>query len=183
MSTPTDSFRLTLRMDATVTIYDGTVERFWAKVNKDGPISRLGTPCWLWTAAANNKGPRAYGVFAITKKQLVTAHAFSYWLVHGEFVRGVDHRCFVRLCVNPEHLRHLTNKQNIENRSGLNKNNTSGIRGVTWDKRRGSWMAKVTHLGRTHYAGNYDDLADAEAGVVAKRNELFTHNEMDRVHG
>lgn len=164
-------------------IEDVTVCRFWAKVDKEGPMSHLGTRCWVWTAARNNKGPRGYGVFAITKKNLVLAHAFSYWLEHGGLVRGVDHRCHHRLCVRPDHLRHLTNKQNNENRSGLNKNNTSGIRGVTWDRRRRCWMAKVIHYGRTYFAGYHETLAEAEVAAIAKRNELFTHNDMDRVHG
>ena len=176
-----DKVGLKLRMDATVTVYDPTLTRFWAKVDKEGPMSALGTRCWVWTAAVNNKGPRAYGIFAVTKKNLVTAHAFSYWLEHGEFLRGIDHRCHNRLCVNPGHLRHLTNKQNIENRGGLNRNNTSGVRGVTWDKRRNRWMAKVMHNRRCYHVGYFSTLEEAQVAVVAKRNELFTHNDADRI--
>ena len=165
-----------------------TVHRFWSKVNKDGPpCDRLGSPCWTWTAAVNRKGETAYGVFALTKRRLMTAHAFSYWLKNGVFVRGIDHHCHTRLCVNPAHLRLLSNKQNIENRGGLNKNNTSGVRGVYWDNRRGYWVASATHNRKKIFAGTFKGEPPparppqmAIDAVVALRNELFTHNEMDR---
>ena len=36
------------------------------------------------------------------------------------------------------------------------------------------------HRGVHHYLGLFPTLEQAEAAVVAKRNELFTHNDMDR---
>jgi hypothetical protein len=76
-------------------------ERFWAKVNKAGPIPgahpELG-PCWEFTAG---KGA-GYGRF-----QRWLAHRFSYELVHGPLPKGVHvhHRCEYRSCVNPAHLK------------------------------------------------------------------------------
>jgi len=39
----------------------------------------------------------------------------------------------------------------------------------------------VKHFGKIHYVGTFDSVAEAEIAVVAKRNELFTHNDADRM--
>lgn len=178
---PIEFFEIEARLDVTLRVGDSeVVERFWSKVDKDGPVGHLGTPCWLWTKALTKAG---YGMFAIAKRNLVYAHVYSYYLATGVLVRGhqqnVDHQCYTPACLNPDHLRMITHKQNIENRSGLNKNNTSGVRGVSLVK--GKWKARVGHNYQTFIVGTFDELSDAEAAVVAKRLELFTHNDRDRV--
>jgi len=67
----------------------------------------------------------------------------------------------------------------MENLSNVGRG-ISGIRGVSWYKRSGKWRAGVWSAKRYHYVGSFTDLADAEAAVIAKRNELFTHNDADR---
>ncbi|WP_237428346.1 AP2 domain-containing protein [Arthrobacter sp. FW306-06-A] len=74
----------------------------------------------------------------------------------------------------------MTNKQNGENRGGLDRDNKSGFRGVTWDRDRRKWRGSVYHSGHSIYVGIFDRLEDAAASVSAKRNELFTHNDLDR---
>lgn len=81
------------------------MQRFWQKVNKNGPIpehaKNLG-PCWLWTAGTINSG---YGVFWV-KPQMVLAHRVSYESSIGKIQKGLtlDHLCRERLCVKPTHL-------------------------------------------------------------------------------
>jgi len=88
-------------------------ERFWSKVNKDGPIWR-GSPCWLWTASSGGKG--GYGQFQLGggKSKMVRAHRWSYEAVVGFIPEGLelDHLCRVRLCVNPSHLEPVTHREN-----------------------------------------------------------------------
>ena len=142
--------------------------RFWSKVNKTDT-------CWLWTAALTSQG---YGHFT-QRSKYVAAHRFSYTLEHGPIAQGVeiDHKCHVKNCVRPEHLREATRKQNRENLSAAYKNSQSGVRGVSWHKANGKWATHVKHNGKSHYAGCYDRIEDAEAAVIAKRQELFTHNQ------
>ena len=133
--------------------------------------------CWLWTGTRINAG---YGLLCMNSKKSL-AHRVSFELAYGPIPTGVfiDHMCHTKSCVNPQHLRLATKKQNAENMNGLAANNSSGVRGVNWYKNR--WCAKVGHNGQQIYVGRFVHLADAEAAVVAKRNELFTHNDQDRL--
>lgn len=146
-------------------------ERFWAKVDKSGD-------CWTWQAATI---PSGYGYFGVDGK-MSYAHRLSYEWANPGGLDGleVDHICHTRSCVRPDHLRAVTRKQNCENLSGAMTNSRSGLRGVSWHKRAGKWQVHVNHDGTKHYLGLFADKAGANAAAIAKRNELFTHNEMDR---
>ena len=89
-------------------------ERFWSKVNKNGPEARsdLGS-CWLWTGAKNGNG---YGVIGRGGGTggYEAAHRVS-WELHNGTPPGdayVCHRCDVPLCVNPAHLWLGDNREN-----------------------------------------------------------------------
>ena len=89
-------------------------ERFWAKVDKNGPIPAhrpdLGA-CWIWLGAINKAG---YG-HAWNGQKVCRAHRLSYELLVGKFPpkKMSDHLCRVRRCVNPEHIEPVTNRQNV----------------------------------------------------------------------
>ena len=146
-------------------------ERYWVKVEKTDE-------CWIWTATVTSWG---YGQFWLNGKH-VKAHRYSFELAHGPIAEGldIDHLCHNRACVRPEHLRAATRKQNMENRKGADSDNYSGVRGVHWHKAARKWQAHVRHNGHLHYVGTFSSKEDAELAVVAKRNELFTHNDHDR---
>lgn len=168
--------------DPNVTLYiRGDDEaRLWEKVNKSGPTPihapHLGN-CWEWTANRNEEG---YGTFRVGKK-IHKAHRVAYRLTHGEIPEGldIDHQCRNAACVRPEHLRPVTNKHNHEHR-GIDAPNTSGHRGVSFHKRIKKWQAYVTHNGQRIYLGYFEDVDEAGAAARACRNELFTHNDLDR---
>lgn len=66
-------------------------------------------------------------------------------------------------------LRSLPNTGNV----GPLSNDTSGHRGVTWDKRRGKWWAQGMRDGRMINLGRYSDLEEAAAVAQAWREENF----------
>lgn len=149
-------------------------ERFWSKVEqRDGPLE---TPCQVWIAAKTDQG---YGQIRVDGK-LLYAHRLAYLWRHGAVPPRVDHRCHNRACVADDHLRSATAKQNNENPAGLRSDNKSGIRGVSWLSRLGKWRANVGHNGKQIHVGLFHDIREAELAVIAKRNELFTHNDADR---
>ena len=93
---------------------ENTYKRFWAKVDKDGPVPaarpELG-PCWLWIPQASNGG---YGQFYLNGKPQL-AHRASYMLFVDEIPAGltIDHLCSVRCCVRPSHLEAVTLLENL----------------------------------------------------------------------
>lgn len=148
-------------------------ERFWEKVDKSGD-------CWEWL------GSRVwgYGQFHVSepKRTSLKAHRFAYELAVGPIPEGliIDHMCHNKGCVNPSHLRPVTDKQNQENRKGASWQSKTGIRGVSRHTHLNGWVAAVQHHGKTYSAGLHKTLEAAEAAVIAKRNELYTHNDLDR---
>lgn len=142
---------------------------FWSKVEKTDT-------CWNWTGS---QAPGGYGKASMNSKQVV-AHRISYELAGNVIPDGMmlDHICHNRLCVRPDHLRLATRKQNSENVTGAYSNSKSGVRGVIRVKDR--WRVQVRHNKKLYNVGYYTDLAEAEAVAIAKRLELFTHNDADR---
>ena len=134
--------------------------------------------CLVWTGTISSNG---YGAVR-HQGAMRGAHRVAYELAVGPIAEGmeIDHTCHNTRCVNVTHLRQVTKKQNAENASGAYKSSKSGVRGVSWDKRYHRWSASVRHNGVKHWVGYFDSLSEAEAAVKVKRNELFTHNGLDR---
>lgn len=68
-------------------------------------------------------------------------------------------------------LRPCTNQQNNMNK-GLQSNNTSGVTGVTWDKRRSKWQAQI-HLNGKHIHLGYFDSFENAVNARKKAEEKF----------
>jgi hypothetical protein len=149
--------------------------RFWAKVEKTDT-------CWLWRAAILN-GYGRFSVYRDGKARSGLAHRVASEFLVGPIPNGkfLDHTCHNRACVNPAHLRIVNNKQNIENHNGPNRGSTSGVRGVSLHRSSGLWRASVMSDGRRQSAGYFKTIREAEAAVIALRNKLHTHNNLDRV--
>lgn len=140
-----------------------THDRFWEKVELTGT-------CWYWRGAMYRGG---YGVF-VGDGCRWSAHRFAWSEVYGPIPDGmvVDHICHTPACVNPDHLRLATRKQNTEYRRGIQKNNQgTQVRGVGYNGY--SYMVRVGHKGKSYYFGSYPTLEEAERVAIRERARLF----------
>ncbi len=94
-------------------------ERFWEKVNKDGPTvnEKLG-PCWLWTAKNVTRKRKGYGRIKSGEKD-VLAHRLAWTFSNGNIPTGIRvlHRCDESLCVRADHLFLGTQTDNMSDAS------------------------------------------------------------------
>jgi hypothetical protein len=59
-------------------------------------------------------------------------------------------------------LANLVEDTNLGNlKSGISKNNTSGVKGVFWNSSKQKWEARLMFQGKRHYLGAYDKIEDA----------------------
>jgi len=110
-------------------------ERFWRKVNKDGPVPahrpELG-PCWVWTDHLSS----GYGMIRLesTKKgdkgQNVLCHRLAWFLETGTWPEPCAlHKCDNRACVRFDHLFEGDRADNIRDMASKNRGR--------------SWLAKL----------------------------------------
>ncbi len=142
-----------------------TEERFWQKVNKEGPVpdghQELGR-CWVWIGSKRSKG---YGAFVYARDGEVVqgrAHRYSYELHRGAIPSGVFvlHKCDTPACVNPDHLFLGSNADNVTDMMAKGRH----VKGGTY--RRGNYERGAGH----HNARLTVDIvrairADREAGL------------------
>lgn len=104
-------------------------------------------------------------------------HRLVYLMFHGYLPEIIDH-----IDGNPannliENLRECSHTQNMYNQKRA-KNNTSGVKGVCWDKASGKWKVTIQIRGNRLFFGYHDDLELAELIVIEAREHY--HKEFAR---
>ena len=99
------------------------------------------------------------------------AHRIIWEMHYGPIPEGmeIDHIWHNKLDNRIENLRLVTPVENSKNKS-RNKNNISGVTGVSWNKRDNKWTVYIGVNGKNKYLGSFSDFK--EAVDVRKHAEL-----------
>lgn len=111
-------------------------------------------------------------------KQRYLAHRVIWKIVTGDEPPPLlDHRNGDGTDNRWVNLRAATDSQNLCN-TPLSGRNTSGFKGVTYNKQIGRWVGAVVKDYESHFAGCFDTAEQANAAVMALREKL--HEEFAR---
>lgn len=104
--------------------------------------------------------------------KLLKAHRLAWLWMTGTFPAGdIDHKDLCRSNNRWENLREATKITNGANR-GLERHNTSGVKGVSWHAKSNKWQAQMVHSKKTYFLGYHADISMAALAVRLKREEL-----------
>ena len=95
------------------------------------------------------------------------------WIYHnGDIPDGmqIDHIDGNPLNNLTENLRLATHGENQHN-SKIRSDNTSGVKGVHWNKGNKKWKSQIYVEGKLIYLGYFDTIVEAEAAVIAARKK------------
>ena len=134
-------------------------------------ITRLSTGNKLkFSLMGNRKKNQLYYGITFKKSSLRIHRLFFYWK-YGYLPNLVDHKDRNKLNNNIENLRELTKSENNKN-ADKRKNCTSKHKGVSWDKRRRKWEARLMLNGKNLFLGYFNNEDDAGQAVNDKIREL-----------
>lgn len=95
------------------------------------------------------------------------AHRLAWLVSTGAWPENeIDHRDENRANNRLENLRDATHSENAHNRRAY-ANNTSGFKGVSWDKARSQWAAVIQKDGRQTTIGRFATAEEAYAAYCA----------------
>ena len=103
-------------------------------------------------------------------KQIFRRHRIVFAMHHGFMPEFIDHINGIKNDDKIENLREATKTQNQYN-TKLRKNNTSGVKGITWHKRIEKWAIQITVNKKKHHIGYFDDIELAELVIQEARNK------------
>lgn len=86
--------------------------------------------------------------------------------LHDDLLQANAKKAYQKNFVDGTNLPKITNTK-------LQKNNTSGIKGVRWHRRSGKWQASITFKGKDYHLGYYADLEEAAKIRNIAEKELF----------
>lgn len=123
-------------------------------------------------------GPEKKGYLAMSfqpprspKSLYYFVHRIVWLIVTGKWPEAeVDHRNGDKADNRWDNLRHADDELNSQNRRRANKNNSTGMLGVTFDKASGKYDSRIGHRRKLHKLGKFDTPGEAhQAYVDAKR--------------
>lgn len=127
---------------------------------------------------AGYKHCNEYWQIKIERKRYLS-HRLAWLYMTGHFPTSeIDHKNCNGFDNKWTNLREATHSQNCAN-SKTPKNNTSGIKGVSWHKRDKVWQANLSASGSALYLGSFDTKEQAASAYITAAEKY--HGEFARV--
>lgn len=123
--------------------------------------------------ALNNISKQGYRRGCV-KGSYLYAHRVIWKMETGEDPVVIDHIDGDTLNNKYSNLRSVSQAENSRNAS-RRTDNSSGVTGVTWDRRSLRWVAEVNYNGTHKHLGQFEQIADAIACRKAADAELGFH--------
>jgi hypothetical protein len=100
------------------------------------------------------------------------SHRLAWLIMTGSWpAKQIDHANLDKSDNRFVNLREATQSQNEANKRAY-MNNTSGAKGVSWDKRRGKWVANIRRDGRQVHLGYFDTIEPAASAYERAAREI-----------
>ena len=120
------------------------------------------------SGADHNRGYKQIGV----AKKVHLVHRLAWLYMTGEWpANDVDHINGDRADNRWANLRQATSAENKCN-SRMRSDNTSGVKGISWEAKANRWRAEIWHEGKKHYVGVSKNIDELLPKLEARRKEL-----------
>lgn len=148
--------------------YDPETGVFIRLATANGKRRCLGKPC-----GSVNKATGYVEISVEGRNQY--GHRLAWICVHGSVPAGarIDHENRNRADNRIDNLRCATHAQNLRN-CNVRVDNTSGVKGVSWDSHRGLWVAYVGKRRLGRFAA-FDDAVSARKSAAVSTFEDFAN--------
>lgn len=147
---------------------DGTVMQTCFDAEDLNRIVSLGYTWGTW----KGKNANSYYVRTEVKSKTIWLHRFIMNAPKGMVVDHINHDA---LDNRKKNLRILKQSQNMQNQT-VRKDNKTGIRGVTWDKKMGAWRVRVGVNWERRHVGFFNDLNEAIEAAENARAQLMPYS-------
>lgn len=105
----------------------------------------------------------------------VRAHWAAWAISTGAYPKGeIDHINGVRGDNRFKNLREVSRSENLKN-AARRSDNTSGVTGVSWSKRRNRWIASINVDSKVKYLGSFRTLDSAASARKAAEKRYGFH--------
>lgn len=156
-----------------------TVERLRELINYDPKTG-------IFTWRVSRKGAKAgnvvgnFDAYGYLRAKVLykpyVLHRLAWFYVHGTWPKQeIDHINRIKTDNRIANLREANRRENGENRN-ISKANTSGYKGVYWNKREKKWHAQIRVNRIRIHLGHYKNIEDAHNAYVEAAKKYHTHN-------
>lgn len=133
-------------------------------------VARRGVRAGATCGRISVHGYREIGV----EGTLYRANRLAWFYVTGNWPQGVvDHVDGDKANDRWSNLRDCSQSQNMGNMAAKRINNTTGHRGVVWDKARGKWRAQICVGGAKRNLGRFSELDAAKQAYANAHKAAF----------